>query len=91
VVIRASPHFAFSTVLHVIISKQDIFHIYSTTTISNVLKPKYSPSIRNKCARLLESSETSITIWHQKYPQNCYIQDVLWRKRQGEICWNFGR
>ena len=61
------PFFAVSTVLHVIISKQDIqicyiFHIYSTTTLSSVLKPKYSPSIRNKCAYLLESSETSITI-----------------------------
>jgi hypothetical protein len=40
---------------------------------SSVLKPKYSLSIRNKCAYLLESSETSITIWHQEYPQHCYI------------------
>ena len=67
-----SPFFAVSTVLHVIISKQDIqicyiFHIYSTTTLSSVLKPKYSLSIRNKCAYQLESSETSITIWHQEY------------------------
>ena len=78
VVLRASPLFAVSTVLHVIISKQDIqicwiFHIYSTTTLTSVLKPKYSLSIRNKCAYLLESSETSITIWRQEYPQNCYI------------------
>ena len=84
------PLFAVSTVLHVIISKQDIqicqiFHIYSTTTLSSVLKPKYSLSIRNKCSYLLESSKTSITIWRQEYPQNCYIQGVLWRKRHGEI------
>jgi hypothetical protein len=50
-----------------------IIHIYSTTTLSSVLKPKYSLSIRNKCAYLLESSETSITIWRQEYPQHCYI------------------
>ena len=96
VVLRAFPFFAVSTVLHVIISKQDIqicqiFHIYSTTTLSSVLKPKYSLSIRNKCAYLLESSETSITIWRQEYPQNCYIQDVLWKKRHGGIFLNFGR
>ena len=96
VVLRASPFFAISTVLHVIISKQDIqicqiFHIYSTTILSSVLKPKYSLSIRNKCAYLLESSETSITIWRQEYPQHCYIQDVLWRKRQGEFFGNFSR
>jgi hypothetical protein len=47
--------------------------IYSTTTLSSVLKPKYSLSIRNKCVYLLESSETSITIWRQEYPQNYYI------------------
>ena len=44
---------------------------------------------RNKCAYLLESSKTStcnsITTWRQEYPQNYYIQDVLWRKRQYEI------
>ena len=40
---------------------------------SSVLKPKYSLSNRNKCVYLLESSETSIAIWHQEYPQNCYI------------------
>ena len=62
--------FAVFTVLHVIIYKQDfqicqIFHIYSTTTLSSVLTPKYSLLIRNKCAYLLESSETSITIWRQ--------------------------
>ena len=71
--------FAVSTVLHVIISKQDIqicqiFHIYSTTTLSSVLKPKYSLSIRNIYAYLLKSSETSITIWRQKYPQNCTMK-----------------
>jgi hypothetical protein len=59
-----------STVLHVIISKQDIhicqiFHNYSTMTLPSVLKPKYSLSTRNKCVYLLEASETSITIWHQ--------------------------
>ena len=54
-----------------------IFHIYSTTTLSSVLKPKYFVSIRNKCVYLLESSETSITIWRQEYIQNCYIQHVL--------------
>ena len=48
---------AASTVLHVIIYKQDIqicqiCHIYSTTTLSSVLKPKYSLLIRNKCAFL---------------------------------------
>jgi hypothetical protein len=72
------PFFAVFTVLQVIISKQDIqickiFHIYSTTTLSTVLKPNCSLSIRNKCAYLLEISETSITIWRQEYPQNCYI------------------
>ena len=71
--------FAVSTVLHVIISKQDIqicqiFHIYSTTTCSSVLKPKYSLSIRNKCAYLLKSSQTSVTIWRQEYPQNCIMK-----------------
>ena len=96
VVLKESPFFAVCTVLYVIISKQNIqicqiFHIYSTTTLSSVLKPKYSLSIRNKCPYLLKSSETSITIWRQKYPQNCYIQDVLWRKRHGEIFGNFGR
>ena len=43
--------------------------MYSTTTLSSVLKPKYFLSIRNKCAYLLESSETSITIWRQEYPK----------------------
>ena len=81
VVLRASPFFAVSTVLHVIISKQDIqicyiFHIYSTTTLSSVLKPKYSLSIRNKCAYLLESSETSIIIWCQEYPHNFRVTQV---------------
>jgi hypothetical protein len=27
----------------------------------------------DKCAYLLESSETNITIWRQEYLQNCYI------------------
>jgi hypothetical protein len=38
-----------------------------------------------QCAYLLESSETSIIIWRQEYPQNCYIYAVLWRKRRGEV------
>ena len=50
----------------------DISYLFNLT-LSSVLKPKYSLSIKNKCAYLLESSETSITIWHQQYPQNCYI------------------
>ena len=59
VVLKESPFFAVCNVLHVIISKQNIqicqiFHIYSTTALSSVLKPKYSLSIRNKCAYLLE-------------------------------------
>ena len=63
------PFFAVSTVLHVIISKQDIhicyiFHIYSTTTLSSVLKPKYSLSIKNKCVYLLESFETSTFMYY---------------------------
>jgi hypothetical protein len=41
--------------------------------------------LKNFLSILLESSETSITIWRQEYPQNCYIEDVLWRKRHGEI------
>ena len=49
----------------------DISYLFNNNT--SVLKPKYSLSIRNKCAYLLESSETSITIWRQEYPQNCYI------------------
>jgi hypothetical protein len=68
------PFSPISTVLHVIISKQDIhicqiFHNYSTITLPNVLKPKYSLSTRNKCVYLLEASETSITIWRQVYPK----------------------
>jgi hypothetical protein len=50
-----------------------IFHIYSTITLSSVLKPKYSLSTRNKCIYLLEASETIITIWRQECPHNCYI------------------
>jgi hypothetical protein len=42
--------------------------MYSTTTLSSVLKPKYSLSIRNKCAYLLESSETRITILVSRIP-----------------------
>jgi hypothetical protein len=49
------------------------YFIFIQQQHSSVLKPKYSLSIRNKCAYLLESSETSITIWRQEYPQNCYI------------------
>ena len=76
--LRESPLFPNSTVLHVIISNQDIhicqiFLNYSTITLSRVLKPKYSLSTRNKCVYLLKASETSITIWRQEYPQNCYI------------------
>jgi hypothetical protein len=69
VVSQGIPHFLpISTVLHVIISKQDIhicqiFHNYLTITLPSVLKPKYSLSTRNKCVYLLEASETSITIW----------------------------
>ena len=79
VVSQGIPPFSpISTVLHVIISKQDIhicqiFHDYSTITLPSVLKPKYSLSTRNKCGYLLEASETSITFWRQVYPQNCYI------------------
>ena len=73
------PFFAVSTVLHVIISKQDIhicqiFHIYST--LSSVLKPKYSLSIRNKCVYLLEASESAsiippkIAIFRMCYGEN---------------------
>ena len=39
----------------------DISYLFNNNTLSSVLKPKYSLSIRNKCAYLLESSETSIT------------------------------
>ena len=46
---------------------------------SIVLKPKYCLSIRNKCAYLLESSETSITIWRQEYPKI-----AIFRMRYGE-------
>jgi hypothetical protein len=60
-----------SHILHMIISKQDIhicylFHIYLSITLSSVLKPKSSLSTRNKCAYLLEASETIITIWGQE-------------------------
>jgi hypothetical protein len=76
VVLRASPlfcsfHCFARDYLHT--GYSDMLDMYSITTLSSVLKPKYSLSIRNKCAYLLESSETSITIWRQEYPQNCYI------------------
>jgi hypothetical protein len=51
----------------------DISYLFNNSTLKSVLMPKYSLSIRNKCAYLLESSETSITILRQEYPQNCYI------------------
>jgi hypothetical protein len=79
VVSQGIPRFSpISTVLHMIISKQDfhicqIFHNYSTITLPSVLKPKYSLSTRNKCVYLLEASATSITIWRQVFPKNCYI------------------
>ena len=50
-----------------------------------VLKPKYSHSTRNKYVYLLEAYETSITNWRREYPQNCFIEDVLWRKWHGEM------
>ena len=49
------------------------YFIFIQQQHSQVLKPKYSLSIKNKCAYLLESSETSITIWRQEYTQTCYI------------------
>jgi hypothetical protein len=72
VVLRASPlfcsfHCFARDYLHT--GYSDMLDMYSITTLSSVLKPKYSLSIRNKCAYLLESSETSITIWRQEYPQ----------------------
>ena len=47
--------------------------MYSTITPPSVLQTKYVLSNRNKSIYLLEAFETSITIWRQKYPQNCYI------------------
>jgi hypothetical protein len=69
------PFFPISTVLLMIISKQDIhicqiFHNYSTITLPSILKPKYSLSARNKCVYLLEASETSIT------PKNATVKNI---------------
>ena len=50
----------------------DISYLFNNNTLK-CIKAKIFLSIRNKCAYLLESSETSITIWRQEYPQNCYI------------------
>jgi hypothetical protein len=50
----------------------DILYVFNNNTLK-CIKAKKSLSMRNKCAYLLESSETSITIWRQVYPQNCYI------------------
>ena len=44
----------------------DISYLFNNNTLK-CIKAKIFLSIRNK------SSETSITIWRQEYPQNCYI------------------
>ena len=44
----------------------DISYLFNSTL--KCIKPEIFPSIRNKCAYPLESSETSITIWGQEYP-----------------------
>jgi hypothetical protein len=38
-----------------------------------ITHPSFASVFACKCAYLLESFETSITIWRQEYPQNCYI------------------
>ena len=50
----------------------DISFLFNNNTLK-CIKAKIFPFNQKKCAYLLESSKTSITIWHQEYPQNCYV------------------